>query len=264
MKRALLLLGIVATCLALWRKQPAGPTVLTGRAMGCEWRLVTDEAVAAEQLRGEIAAVLEHWEQVLSTWRPDSDLSRHNRGEPATADLARVLELAERLRAESGGAFDHRLLGALTAAGFGPGGSGIDLSSLGKGFAVDRVAEMLDGRGFHRHVFSLAGEVRAGDGEWPVGIESPTGGIAETLVLSNQSMATSGNYRQGRPAGKGRVAGHILDPASGRPVVRPPCGVTVIAADAATASGWATALFVKGPRASPPPGMRVIWDGGGG
>jgi thiamine biosynthesis lipoprotein len=235
--------------------------VITGRAMGCDWKLVTDEAVAAEQLRGEIGAVLEHWEQVLSTWRPDSDLSRHNRGEPATADLSRVLRLAEQLHAESGGAFDHRMLASLTAAGFGPGGSGIDLSSLGKGFAVDRVAELLRERGIRRHVFSLAGEVRAGDGEWPVGIETPDGGIAETLRLSNQSMATSGNYRQGRPVGEGRVAGHILDPASGLPVTRPPCGVTVIAADAATASGWATALFVRGPRASPPPGLRVIWHG---
>jgi thiamine biosynthesis lipoprotein len=261
MKRPLILLGIAATCLALWQKQAAGPTVITGRAMGCEWKLVTDEAVAAEELRGEIAAVLERWEQVLSTWRPDSDLSRHNRGEPATADLSRVLRLAEELHLESGGAFDHRLLAPLTAAGFGPGGSGIDLSSIGKGFAVDRVTEMLDGRGIRRHVFSLAGEVRAGEGEWPVGIEAPGGGIAETLVLSKQALASSGNYRQGRLAGGGRIAGHILDPASGLPVIRPPCGVTVLAADAATASGWATALFVKGPRASPPPGLRVIWHG---
>ena len=141
MKRRLVLAGIAGTCFALWRKQVRPPVLLSGRAMGCEWKLLTDEKATTEELRTEIAAVLEHWEQVLSTWRPDSDLSRHNRGEAASDDLSRVLRLAEQLRSNTGGAFDHRMLAQLTAAGFGPGGSGIDLSSVGKGFAVDRVAD---------------------------------------------------------------------------------------------------------------------------
>jgi thiamine biosynthesis lipoprotein len=265
MKRRLVLAGIAGTCFALWRKQVRPPALLTGRAMGCEWKLLTDETVSADELRAGIAAVIEHWEQVLSTWRPDSDLSRHNRGEAATADLSRVLQLAEQLRADTGGAFDHRMLAQLTAAGFGPGGSGIDLSSVGKGFAVDRVAEFLEARGIRRYVFSLAGEVRAGEGEWPVGIESPgpdSAGVADTILLSGQAMATSGNYRQGSAEADGTIASHLLDPATGSPVLRPPCSVTVIAADAALASGWATALFVRGPEAPAPPGMKVVWQRG--
>jgi thiamine biosynthesis lipoprotein len=266
-KRLLILLGIIACCLALWRKQPAGPTVLSGRAMGCEWKLLTDEKVPAEELRAGIAAVIEHWEQVLSTWRPDSDLSRHNRGELATADLTRVLGLAEQLRADTGGTFDHRMLAQLTAAGFGPGGTGIDLSSIGKGFAVDRVAELLHQRGIRRYVFSLAGEVRAGEGAWPVAIESPAAGTdrpAEMLALSGQAMATSGNYRQWNGKDGDKIASHILDPATGRPALRPPCSVTVVAPDAALASGWATALFVAGPEAgsrAADHGLQVLWHG---
>jgi thiamine biosynthesis lipoprotein len=263
MKRRLVLAGIAGTCFALWRKQARPPALLTGRAMGCEWKLLTDEKMSLEDLRPEIATVLEHWEQVLSTWRPDSDLSRHNRGDAASDDLSRVLRLAEQLRSNTGGAFDHRMLSQLTAAGFGPGGSGIDLSSIGKGFAVDRVAEILPQRGIRRFVFSLAGEVRAGDGTWPVEIESPLpGGETDaTIPLSGKSLATSGNYRQGRRRDDGSVESHILDPATGRPVLRPPCSVTVIADDAASASAWATALFVQGPEAPTPDGMQAVWHG---
>lgn len=263
MKRLLILLAFTGLCLALWRKHPPQPAALTGRAMGCEWKLLTDERIDPDQLRLEIAAILEHWEQVLSTWRTDSDLSRHNRGEPATPDLARVLLLAEQLRTDTGGSFDHRMLGQLTRAGFGPGGEGIDLSSIGKGFAVDRVCEMLASRGIHRHVFSLAGEVRAGEGSWPVGIVGPNG-VAGTLPLSGQAMATSGNYRQWRESRAGKLVSHILDPATGTPVLRPPSSVTVIGPEAATASAWATALFVSGPSGSPPAearGLKVIWHG---
>lgn len=265
MKRWLIGLGIIATCFALWRKQSGHMTLLSGRAMGCEWKLMTSEKVSTGKLHGEIAEELEHWEQVLSTWRPDSDLSRHNRGEAASEDLSRVLRMAEQLRTDTGGAFDHRMLEQLTTAGFGPGGSGIDLSSIGKGFAVDRVAERLAEQGIRRFVFSLAGEVRAGDGRWPVGIETPVPGgtgTAETIELSDQAMATSGNYRQGSRENQGKIASHILDPATGQPVLRPPCSVTVIGPDAATASAWATALFVRGPESSAPRGLRVIWQGG--
>jgi thiamine biosynthesis lipoprotein len=259
MKRLLPFLLLVALLVALWRKQPSGPTLLAGRAMGCEWKLLTDENVDRVQLPGEIAAVLEHWEQVLSTWREDSDLSRYNRGEPASEDLSRVLKLAEQLRLDTGGAFDHRMLAQLGKAGFGPGGAGVDLSSVGKGFAVDRVCELLRSRGIHRHVFSLAGEVRAGEGDWAVGIEGPDG-IAETVSLSRQAMASSGNHRQWRESKNGWLVSHLLDPATGEPLLRPPCSVTVIGPDAAHASAWATALFVKGPGICPP-GLRVVWLG---
>ncbi len=264
MNRRLLLLGIAGSGFALWRKQGSATTLIRGRAMGCDWKLLGDGRLPAEELRGVVAAVLERWEQVLSTWRPDSDLSRHNRGEAASADLSRVLRLAEQFHAETGGAFDHRMLSQLTAAGFGPGGSGIDLSSVGKGFAVDRVTEELQRRGILRFVFSLAGEVRAGEGSWPVEIESPLpdrGGESTSVELSRRALATSGNYRQGRRMPDGTVSSHILDPATGRPVLRPPCSVTVMADDAASASAWATALFVRGPGSPAPAGMQVLWHG---
>jgi FAD:protein FMN transferase len=267
MKRILVLIGVLAVLAVIFLRGNKSQTVLSGRAMGCEWKLVTDEKVDRNQLQTRVATVLEHWEQVLSTWRPDSDLSRHNRGESASAELKEVILLAEQLHDQSGGAFDHRMLENLTKAGFGPGGSGIDLSSIGKGYAVDRVCGMLASDGIKRYVFSLAGEVRAGEGTWPVEIESPnpsSGISSETITLQGKAMATSGNYRQWNRMQDGKLASHLLDPATGKPVLRKPCSVTVIGPDAALASGWATALFVLGPKRNPLEGSKiyqVIWKG---
>ncbi|WP_193212066.1 FAD:protein FMN transferase [Luteolibacter marinus] len=267
MTRRFAIAGVAGTFFTLWQKRRRQQIVLTGRAMGCGWKFLTDEPVDQELTRREIASVIEHWEQVLSTWRPGSDLCRFNRGEAATGDLREVLALAESLYHDTQGAFDHRLLAKLTDAGFGPGGSGIDLSSLGKGYALDRVAERLATRGVRRYVISLAGEVRAGEGTWPVGIEAPvigSGPVVETVDLSAASLATSGNVRQWNRRDGERLAGHILDPTTGTPVLRPPCSVSVIGPSAALASGWATALFVLGPAGTDlagQHGLRVIWHG---
>jgi len=258
----LVVLGMLAVI--LMRKSGGDEASIRGSAMGThwtvEWRGKAPEPVV---LKREISATLEKWEQVLSQWRQDSDLSRFNRGEPATADLGRVLEMAEGIKRKSGGAFDHHLLAEVHAAGFGPAGKGIDLSSIGKGFAVDRVCERLRELGMRDFVFALAGEVRAQGGPWPVEIEKPlvADSVADhVVVLENQAVATSGNYRQFRQTEEGLVT-HIIDPVTGKSVIRPPSSVTVIAADCATASAWATALFVLGPEYEGDlPELRVSWQ----
>ncbi|MCU0751292.1 MAG: FAD:protein FMN transferase [Akkermansiaceae bacterium] len=266
MKRFLILAGLLGVLGVLFFKSRNPQTLITGRAMGCEWKFLTNQSIDEVEIRNVMVRTIEHWEQVLSTWRPDSDLSRYNRGEAASDDLKKVIAMAEQLHKDSDGAFDHRLLAALTKAGFGPGGSGMDLSSLGKGYAVDRVCEELHLRGIHRYVFSIAGEVRAGEGTWPVELEVPDPSAKQprrTIELSGQALATSGNYRQRNREEGGKLASHIIDPRTGNPVMRPPCSVTVIGPSAALASGWATALFVLGPdnkQVMPPADYEVIWQ----
>lgn len=263
MKRAAILLGFLALLGFLFWKRSPRVTELHGSAMGVSWTLEWDgKSPPPADLKREVSAVLEHWEQVLSQWRPTSDLSRHNRGEPATPDLARVITLADEIKSATGGAFDHQILGKVHAAGFGPDGEGIDLSSIGKGFAVDRVCERLESLGMNDFVFALAGEVRA-QGEWPVDIERPLPAESlskRTVTLNNRSIATSGNYRQFRETSEGIVS-HIIDPRTGKPAIRPFSSVTVIAENCATASAWATALFVLGPdHPGRPRGAEVIWQ----
>jgi len=230
--------------------------------MGCQWTLLTRETIVAESsLHGEVARVLEHWEQVMSSWRSDSDLQRFQRGMAATEDLQRVLDLAATLRRQTGGAFDERVGAAVQRAGFAPSGCDIDLSAIGKGFAVDRVAERLRELGYRDFLFQLAGETIAGDVAWQVALESPdptTRKISQRVTLCRQALATSGNYRQFVRGKNGEIVSHLIDPATGEPVIRDWSAVTVIAADAAAADAWATACFVSG-KTQAGKGMRVIW-----
>lgn len=257
MKRALWIgLGFAGMLgVMVWRSLPPRlQPPLTGQAMGTTWTLAW-RGKAPSRLHDEVSGVLAHWEQVLSTWRKDSDLSRFNRGEPASDDLLRVLGPAREIHDASGGAFDPEVLAQVHEAGCGPPGTGIDLSAIGKGFAVDRVGDRLRALGLNDFVFELGGEVLAGDGAWKVDIENPDPVrrfTVRSVSLKQQALATSGNYHQ---------PGHIIDPRTGRPVVRTASSVSVIAGDCATADAWATALFVLGPDCRDfPPGLEVTWQ----
>jgi FAD:protein FMN transferase len=256
--KALLLLPVL---LLVSCKPPDETKILTGEAMGTTWKLAWRGATSPG-LEKEVTKTLAKWEGVMSQWKPDSDLSRFNRGQPASPELQSVIDLAENIREASGGAFDHRLLKETGEAGFGPGGNGIDLSAIGKGFAVDRVGESLRERGVTDFVFELGGEILAGDGEWEVAIEKPdpaTQETALTVLLKNRALATSGNYRLFQPA-DGGLASHIIDPRTRKPVIRPPSSVSVMAKDCATADAWATAFFILDPDVAIPDGIEVIWN----
>lgn len=260
MKRATLLLLVLSAIVVIALTNRKEKVVrIQGQAMGCGWSLAY-EGDAEDDVRGVVAEELERWEQVMSQWRKDSDLCRFNRGEAASEDLARVIELAERMKRETGAAFDFEILEQVHASGFGPEGMGIDLSAIGKGFAVDRVGERLREMGMHRFVFELGGEVLGGEGEWKVALESPrVDGKGKMLTIANRAVATSGNYQQFRKSENGLIS-HLIDPRTGEPVVRPPCSVTVFADDCATADAWATALFVLGPEGRPDGAPEFVWN----
>lgn len=138
-------------------------------------------------------------------------------------------------------------------------GASIDFSAIGKGYAVDRVAAVIERAGCMNYLIEIGGEVRAAgpgpeptDGPvagagWTVAIQSPgidsTARPARMLTLLNQSVATSGTaYQSDDAAG----SSHLIDPRSGRSVAPAARSVTVIAGDAAAADAWATALMVLG------------------
>lgn len=127
----------------------------------------------------------------------------------------------------------------------------LDLSAVAKGYAVDRVAEVLADAGCGAYLVELGGELRvAGSGPggrpWRIGVESPSGGTPlTTLAIHEGAIATAGNYRQTRRVGDREVS-HVIDPRSGQPTTHGLASVTVVAATALAADGYATALLVLG------------------
>ena len=134
------------------------------------------------------------------------------------------------------------------------GGLEIDLSAVGEGDAIDRLAAVLAQRGIENFLVELGGEVRtSGSGPsgkpWRVAVERPVVERAEMLSavsLSNAALATSGDYHRFFEHG-GRRFSHIIDPSTGRPVNHTLASVTVAADNALAADAWDTALLVLGP-----------------
>ena len=130
----------------------------------------------------------------------------------------------------------------------------VDLSSVAKGYAVDRVFETLAQLGYVHHMSEIGGEVRAvGRNErgvaWRIAIERPIEQgreIERVLPIEDVALATSGEYRNYYEGTSGRVS-HTIDPRIGRPISRPLGSVTVLAVNCLEADGWATALNVLGP-----------------
>lgn len=138
-----------------------------------------------------------------------------------------------------------------------------DLSSIAKGYAVDRIADALSGLGIDRFLVEVGGEVRvrgaSGTGEpWRVAVERPDAQgreIHRVVELSDGGVATSGDYRNWYEVDGERVS-HILDPRTGRPIRHRLASVTVVAERCSRADGLATALTVLGPDE----GFRVAED----
>ena len=132
----------------------------------------------------------------------------------------------------------------------------LDLASIAKGYGVDAIARLLGEEGFENFLVEIGGEVYARghrkDGKaWRVGINRPDRGAAlddvyKALDLSNQAMATSGDYRIFFQVGD-RFFSHIIDPRTGWPETSGVVSATVVAANCTVADALATALMVMGP-----------------
>ncbi len=221
---------------------------------------------------------VERIEAACSTWRADSDWSRLNASGGAEVVLARewlsllgtVVEWSHRTQ----GAFDPVLGALIRAWGTRRGGrvpsaqelalareaSGvgllvIDLSggtarlrhpaaaleegAFLKGYALDRMAEVLRRAGVTTGVLDFGGQVLAFGRHRRSGISAPDARhrVKAEVDIEDASLSTSGTSERGR---------HILDPMTGE---RSEAwgSVSVVASDGLTADILSTALYVMGP-----------------
>jgi thiamine biosynthesis lipoprotein len=185
-------------------------------------------------------------DDVFSTWRDDSEISRFARGELELADaspeLAVVLDLCEQMRHTSRGAFDVTFATAADISGR-PGSCAIDPTGLVKGWAVDRAGGLLAGQGASNFAINAGGDILTrgrprSDTVWRVGIQHPwqRDKTAEIVGITDGAVATSGDYERGE---------HVIDPRTGR-AAHGLASVSVITSDLASADGYATAALALG------------------
>ena len=241
----------------------------------------------------------------MSTYLPDSDISRINRGDSTVRvdEMFRdVFALSKEIHRRTEGYFDPTV-GVLTDAwGFGPGeameldsvrvdslltlvgfqkvsldeknriwknhpGIQFDFNAIAKGYAVDRLALMLERYGIENYLVEVGGEVRATgqnlekQAAWTVGVDKPitTGEreLAAVVELKDKSLASSGNYRKFRiDSVSGEKYVHTIDPRTGYTKNSNILAASVLAPTCAMADGYATAFM-----AMPLEESRALLDG---
>ncbi len=253
-------------------------------------QVVSDDSVAAAEAIDAAFDEVARVESEISEWRDGTDMTAVNDGAgqgPVAVgpDLLFMVERAREVSVMTSGAFDISFAGcghlwsirerripppedveaclplvdfeaiavdheASTVALLQPGmriGSG----AIGKGYGVDRAAQVLEDAGFRDYVIDGGGDIRIsgmnGDRAWTVGIAHPRNEdeIYGTLSTTSGAVVTSGDYQRYFELDGVRYH-HILDPATGQPARRS-VATTVIAPDATLADALSTGVFVLGP-----------------
>ncbi|MDR3079875.1 MAG: FAD:protein FMN transferase, partial [Streptomyces sp.] len=189
----------------------------------------------------EAITTLHRVDEVFSTYREHSQISRLSRGEltaeecdPEVAEVLGLGAAAERL---SDGWFSTRYEGP------------VDPTGIVKGWAVERAARHLAVAGASGVSVNGGGDVQmygvpGPDRPWRVGVSDPLrpGGLAAVVSaagVDELAVATSGTAERGA---------HIVDPRTGRPAVTDLVAVTVVGPRLTWADAWATAAFAMGSR----------------
>lgn len=245
----------------------------TFRAMNTEWWVRAYGATG--RVLDEAEALVRDTEARLSRFRGCSALSTLNRERAATDPLlAAVVRAALEWRDATDAVFDPGVGAALVAAGYDrsfeavrdgcagcadqrrplvlvdgdrvsiDGDGTLDLGGIGKGWAVDLVADHFEAHGVDRYLVDGGGDLRAGHtpaAPWPVGV-----GDGLVAWLGPGAVATSSTAKRRWLTADGAVAHHIIDTAAGLPAFRGVRTAVVAHRWATTADVLATTLVAGG------------------
>ena len=263
----------------------------SGSALGTTYSIIFYDSVARDYQK-EIDSVFNAINQSMSTYIPTSDISRINAGDTTVivdAMFKEVFEESMKVYTQTNGHFDPTVGVLVNAWGFGPGKQialdsvkvdsllayvgfnklklnndntlykananiVLDFNAIAKGYAVDRIAALLDQKKVENYLVEVGGELVAkGENKiknksFVVGIDDPVANDrsvpAAKVHLVNKALASSGNYRHFREdpvTGKKYV--HTVDPITGYTKNSNVIGVSVLANTCAEADAYATAFM---------------------
>jgi thiamine biosynthesis lipoprotein len=242
---------------------------------------------AIQRALEEVARV----DDLLSNYKPESALSKLNRSahfnrEKVPADLYFVIEQAVQYSRLSDGKFDMTVApwvnlwkAALSGdslpsreeqervrscigyekieltppdqIAFRSSCMELDPGAIGKGYAVDRAAQVLRAWGIHNALINAGGSTilamgsPPGERGWLVHLRDPSQQVDPQIILKDQSLSTS---EQTAPTLLGKdSAGHIIDPDTGMPL-RTDVAVSVIADAGIRSDALSTSLLLLGPK----------------
>lgn len=262
-----------------------------GPALGTSYSLIyfSDKELDFQQ---EIDSVFQVINKSMSTYIDDSDISKINRGDTTVvvdAMFKEVFELSTSIKKKTNGYFDPTVGVLVNAWGFGPEAAlkmdstkvdslmhyvglekvqidtdnkvvketpnmYIDFNAIAKGYAIDRLAKLMNAKGIQNYLLEVGGEIVAKgqnqikNKQWVVGIDDPqieAGRELKLLInLKDRALASSGNYRKFRVDSEtNKKYVHTIDPKTGYTKNGSILAVNILANTCAVADAYATAFM---------------------
>lgn len=193
---------------------------------------------AARSVAHDAFAWLRRVDELFSTYRPDSEISRIDAGHLSATDadpnVREVLRLAERAEELTGGLFCVHLPRR-------DGSRHLDPSGIVKGWAAERALRIVERLEGHDVCLNAGGDVAVGTAgggpAWRVGVEQPGGGgVVAVVERVGGAVATSGTSARGQ---------HLVDPRTGA-AADGLASMTVVGPSLMWADVLATAAYVSG------------------
>ena len=259
-----------------------------GAALGTSYSIIYLSENALDYQK-EIDSVFTAVNKSLSTYIPDSDISKINSGDSTLVVdkmFQEVFQLSKEIFEYTNGYFDPTVGTLVNAWGFGPGKQIeldsvsvdslmnyvgfnkvslfedhtihkenknilFDFNAIAKGYAIDRLAILLDEKGIENYLIEVGGEVVAkgtniaNKRPWGVGVQNPLAeGAKVSIKLNDKAMASSGNYRKFRTDSiTGEKYVHTVNPKTGFTKNGKTLGVNILADTCAEADAYATAFM---------------------
>lgn len=261
---------------------------IIGAALGTSYSIIY---LAEKELdyQKEIDSVFGAVNKSMSTYIPDSDISKINQGDSTLVVdqmFQEVFRLSKDIYEKTDGYFDPTVGTLVNAWGFGPGQQIVmdstrvdslmnyvgfdkvtltatnairktninihfDFNAIAKGYAIDRLAALMNKKGIENYLLEVGGEVvakgenRANQRPWGVAVQDPeVEGTRISIHLKDRAMASSGNYRKFRvDSVSGNTYVHTIDPKTGFTKNGITLGVNILAATCAEADAYATAFM---------------------
>ncbi len=130
-----------------------------------------------------------------------------------------------------------------------------NLNAFAKGFGIDIIGRFFESKNIKNYLVEIGGEIRARGRKkgspWKVAIEKPnvdgTRSFHKIIELTDESMATSGNYRKYKINEKGNKIVHTVNPKTGLAQESNLLSVSVrMQGDCADVDAYATAFLAMG------------------
>lgn len=190
---------------------------------------------ADDTMLAEVFAYFTKVDERCSTYKPDSEISKINRGLPApqwSAEMTEIMALCEETKQATNGYFDIRCGGKL------------DPSGLVKGWAIYNGARILADHGCSNFYIDAGGDIQVSGRNnlgkaWQIGLRNPFNRdeVIKVIALGSGGVATSGTYIRGQ---------HIYNPFQHDAPIEDIAALTVIGPTIYDADRFATAAFAMG------------------